>query len=170
MPENKKPLYVILHNIRSAHNVGSIFRTAEGLGVSRIYCCGYTAYPLPKNKRHPNLGQRKLAKTALGAETMVPWEHHWQTWRVLKRLKQNGVRLAAMERTAGSRNLATYEPEFPLGVLLGNEIKGLSPAILAYCDDILEIPMAGRKTSFNVAVTAGMALYAITSSPNTPVY
>ncbi len=159
-----RSLYVVLHSIRSAYNVGSIFRTADGFNVSRIFCCGYTPYPSRPGTLCPTSGQAKIAKTALGAETSVPWEHHRQAWRLLKLLRQEGIRIAALERTGTSLDISSYSPSFPLALVLGNEVNGLSPALLKYCDDVVSIPMAGMKQSYNVAVTAGIALYAVTLS------
>ncbi len=140
--------------------MGSIFRSSEGLGVAKIYCCGYTPFPLQIGKRYPTSGQTKLAKTALGAQTLVPWEHHRQTWRLFKLLKQDGVRIVGLERTAASLNITDFKPVFPMALLLGNEVKGLSKTILTYCDHVVEIPMSGRKVSFNVSVAFGIAAHA----------
>ena len=141
---SKKERIVVLDNIRSRENVGSIFRTADAAGVSKIYLCGIT--PTPPHK--------KISKTALGAETYVPWEYHAQTWRLLRKLK-----VIALEQTRDSQNIFTFKSKFPIALLLGNEVKGLSSQILKHCDKKIFIPMYGRKENLNVSVAAGGALY-----------
>ncbi len=139
-------MFLILHNIRSAYNVGSMFRTADAVGIEKIYLCGYT--PTPSQK------------TALGAEATVPWEQHGQTWRLLKKLKSDGVHITAIEQYKYSTDLFCYRPPSgPLALMVGHERKGLSSTILRYVDDILEIPMHGKKESLNVSVATGIALY-----------
>ncbi len=142
--------------------MGSIFRTADAAGVSKIYFCGIT--PIPPHE--------KISKTALGAEKWIPWEHHKQTWRLLKKLKNSRnfydiaqktrVYIVAIEQTKKSINIFDFKPKFPLVLVIGNEVKGLSPKILKYCDKIVSIPMFGKKKSLNVAVAFGIAVYAIT--------
>ncbi|MBI2057825.1 MAG: RNA methyltransferase [Candidatus Yanofskybacteria bacterium] len=164
IPENKKLLkpiiYLVLHNIRSAYNVGSIFRTADGAGISKIYLCGIT--PNPKD-------EPKIAKTSLGAEKHVPWERYKQTWRLLEKLKEQKVKITALEQSKDSIDYRKFKPKFlpagrqvHLALVVGNEVKGLSKKILKYCDKIIEIPMYGKKESLNVSVAAGVALYEIT--------
>jgi len=138
-------MFLILHNIRSVYNVGSIFRTADGADVEKIYLCGYTPTP--------------AKKTALGAEATVPWEHCAQTWRLLKKLKTAGIRIVALEQYKYSQDLFGYTPKEPMALVVGNEVRGLNNAIFKYTDDILEIPMHGQKESLNVAVAAGIVLY-----------
>ena len=146
------PLYLILHNIRSAYNVGSIFRTADAAGVAKIYLCGITPTP--------------AQKTALGAEATVPWEHVAQTWRLLEKLKKEKMHIYALEQHTASKNLFKFKPKFlPAGrqvqcaLILGHERKGVSKTILKYTDAVLEIPMHGKKESLNVAVATGIAVY-----------
>lgn len=144
-------LYVVCHNIRSLHNVGSIFRTADAAAVTRLYLCGYTGHP----------PRKEISKVALGAERTVPWEHQAQTWKLLKRLKSWGVQIVALENNLDvpSIDLFHFHPQFPLALLLGNEVGGLSPALLNRADQIVHIPMYGRKESLNVAVAFGVAIY-----------
>ena len=143
-------LYVVCHNVRSLHNVGSIFRTADGAGVTKLYLCGYTGHP----------PRPEISKVALGAENAVPWEHHYQTWRVLDRLRAQGVQIIALEnRVEGSVDYRDVRPRFPAALLLGNEVKGLSPGLLKRADVIMHIPMHGVKESLNVAVAFGIAVY-----------
>lgn len=147
----KQELCLILHNIRSAYNVGSIFRTADGAGVAKIYLCGIS--PTPEDI--------KVLKTSLGTEKTVPWEYHKQTWRLLKQLKECGIKIIALEQTPRSIDYKKFKPKFPLAVLVGGEVKGLNKKILSYVDKIIEIPMYGKKESLNVAVATGIALYKI---------
>lgn len=144
-------LYVICHNIRSLHNVGSIFRTADGVGVSRIYLCGWTGVP----------PRKEISKVALGAENFVPWEKHFQTARLIKKLKKEGVKIIALEQTKKSVRYDKFKSRFPLALILGEETKGLPKKILNLCDAAIEIPMAGKKESLNVSVAFGIAAYKI---------
>lgn len=150
MAEQK--ILLILDNIRSRENVGSIFRTADAAGVSKIYLCGIT--PTPPHE--------KISKTALGAETYVPWEYFRQTSRCLSELKAKSekLKIVALEQTRESQNIFKFKPKYPIALILGNEVKGLPPSILKKCDKKLFIPMFGKKESLNVAVAAGIALYA----------
>ena len=160
MPE----IIVIAHNIRSAHNVGSIFRTAEGFGVKKIILSGYTPYPKVKNDpRLPHILEKitsQIHKTALGAETLVPFEY--AETLDLGTLRLAGYRIVALEQAAGSANLRDYMPPDKAALLLGEEVHGITPELLVRVDDIVEIPMRGTKESFNVSVATGIALYALT--------
>ena len=157
MPE----ILLILHNIRSTHNVGSIFRTAEGFGVSKIILSGYTPYPtIPNDTRLPHIREKLAAqihKTALGAEAMVPFEYTEQL--NLSDIKTTGYRLVALEQSPKSIILSGYNSPQKLALLLGEEVAGIAPELLDQCDDIIEIPMKGQKESFNVSVAAAIALY-----------
>jgi len=163
---NEKKIYLVLDNIRSRENVGSIFRTADGAGVKKIFLCGIT--PVPS---HP-----KISKTALGADEFVAWEYYKQTWRLLEQLRDNGLQLIALERTkdainifsaqGGSASGGKFKSKFPLVLIVGNEVKGLSPKILSYADKIIAIPMYGRKESLNVSVAFGVAVYKIVENKN----
>jgi len=152
MKLNKKlPFYVICDNIRSLENIGSIFRTADALGVNKIFLGGICGQP----------PQPKIAKTALGAEKNIPWEHHWQTWRIVKRLQQEKVLVVALEQTKKGLLYAQFKPQFPLALVVGNEIKGVSPSVLKRADQVIYLPMFGQKESLNVAVAFGIAGYRI---------
>jgi tRNA G18 (ribose-2'-O)-methylase SpoU len=144
----RKKFYVILHNIRSVYNVGSIFRTADALGVDKIILSGYT--PDPENNP-------KISKTALGAERSVEWEKHCNTTTAIKKIRKKGFRIVALEQTKKSHNVIRYKPGFPLALLLGNEVSGLSKTMLSKVDEIIEIPMLGAKESLNVSVAFGIA-------------
>lgn len=161
MPE----IIVIAHNIRSTHNVGAIFRTSEGFGVQRIILSGYTPYPsLPHDTRLPHI-HRKLSdqihKTALGAETMVPFEY--QPAPDLAALRTAGYRIVGLEQDDRSIMLPAYHPSTKIALLLGEEVEGIETALRELCDDLIEIPMQGGKESFNVSVATGIALYALTT-------
>lgn len=154
-------IIVIAHNIRSTHNVGSIFRTAEGLGVSKIVLSGYTPYPKTKSDtRLPHIAEKlhkQIHKTALGAEEIVPFEYH--EILDLQALSDTGYRIVGLEQAPNSIALSDYKKFDKTALLLGEEVEGISSDLIAQCDDIIEIPMKGIKESFNVSVAAGIALY-----------
>ena len=159
MPE----IIVIAHNIRSTHNIGAIFRTAEGFGVSKIIISGYSPYPkLASDSRLPHLAEKltnQIHKTALGAETMVAFEH--QDMPGIQKLKDDGFRIVGLEQDSRSIQIDRYDRPEKIALILGEEVYGITSEIRDLCDDLLEIPMKGRKESFNVSVAAGIALYAL---------
>jgi len=146
-----KEIVLILQNIRSLDNVGSIFRTADVFKVSKIYLCGYTGTP----PRH------EISKVALGAEEWIPWEQCKQTHVVIKRLRKEGYKILALETGKGAKKLGKKCYSGKVALILGNEVKGITPAIQKRADDVVEIPMCGKKESLNVSVAAGVALYAL---------
>ena len=154
-------IIVIAHNIRSTHNVGAIFRTAEGFGANKIILSGYTPYPkMPNDSRLPHIAQKlhnQIHKTALDAETIVPFEYTEAL--DLDQFKKAGYRLVALEQDPKSKMLTTYKAPEKVALLIGEEVHGIEAKYLAQCDDILEIPMKGKKESFNVSVATGIALY-----------
>lgn len=154
---------MVAHNLRSAHNVGSLFRTADGLGVGKLYLSGYSPYPLASgDERMPHLARktdRQIQKTALNAERSVPWRHVADIAGLLAKLKARGFTVAALEQAPGAASLPDFKPPSKLVLVVGREVEGLEPEILKLCDLALEIPMLGRKESFNVAQAAAMALY-----------
>lgn len=156
-------IVLIIHNIRSTHNVGSLLRTAEGLGVNRVVLSGYTPHPeRPQDPRLPHEIQKttkQIHKTALGAQTMVRWEYHHDIAPVIKRLKKNGYTIAAIEQTPDARPLPLYHPPGKIVIIVGREVEGIEKEVLDSCDVALEIPMFGKKESFNVAQAAAIALY-----------
>ncbi len=158
-------LVVILHNIRSTHNVGSILRSCDGFGVEKIYCTGYTPYPtLPDDKRLPHLRNKitkQIHKTALGAETTLQVIQSDEISSVIDRLKSDKFELVALEQSPRAIMLPDYVPPAAqkIALLLGEEVHGTPSELLALCDEILEIPMCGKKESFNVSVATGIALY-----------
>jgi 23S rRNA (guanosine2251-2'-O)-methyltransferase len=158
-----RSLILIAHNLRSAHNVGSLLRTAEGLGVWQVFLTGYTPYPLAvDDDRLPHLATRidkQISKTALGAEQFLDWQHVATVETVIADLKARGYVIAAVEQAKNSIQLPDFEPPENLALIVGREVEGIEPEILVACDLILEIPMFGRKESFNVVQAAAMALY-----------
>lgn len=159
-----RSLIVIAHDIRSTHNVGSLLRTAEGMGVERVIFTGYTPFPtLPHHDpRLPHISDKltkDIHKTALGAESLVPWSHQPDVVQTLQMLATQGYQIAALEQHPTSITLPAYRPPEKLAILLGREVEGIDPALLAHCNDILEIPMFGQKESFNVVQAAAMVLY-----------
>lgn len=160
MPE----IIVIAHNIRSTHNVGAIFRTAEGFGVQKIILSGYTPYPKLIDSQHdtrlPHIAHKlhnQIHKTALGAEVIVPFEY--SELPPLEQLRANGFRIVGLEQTVSSIPMPIYRTPEKIAVLLGEEVHGIPDALRTQCDEFIEIPMTGKKESFNVSVAAGIALY-----------
>jgi 23S rRNA (guanosine2251-2'-O)-methyltransferase len=144
-----KDFYVICDNIRSLENIGSIFRTSDAIGVSKIFLCGISGKP----------PHHKISKTALGAEETIPFEYVRQTSRLIDRLKKDKVQIVSLEQDKKSVSYSKFKPVFPLALILGNEVRGVSKKILQKCDKIIDLPMAGKKESLNVAVSFGIAGY-----------
>ncbi len=153
-------MIAILHNIRSLHNVGSIFRTADAAGIEKLYLCGITPTPLDRF----GVVRQQVGKVSLGAEKTVPWEKASSTARIIDGLKKDGYKIFALEQ---SRNSIPYnKPTIPgnsrLALVVGHEVKGLPASILKKADKILEIPMAGEKESLNVGVAFGIVVFRLT--------
>lgn len=163
-------IILIVHNVRSAYNVGSMFRTAEVAGVSKIFLSGYSPKPIDKFRRK----RKDIAKTALGAEDLIPWEHYVQAGKLIKKLKKEGFFIIGLEQAPKSIDYKKVNP--PAGgktaLIVGNEVRGLSGKILERCNVIAEIPMQGKlfrnrpkddcgKESLNVAVALGIAIFRI---------
>ena len=146
---------VLLHNVRSAHNVGSIFRTADAAGVSRVFLTGYTPTPTDRFGR----AQPEIAKTALGAEMFIPWDYAKSPGTLLKKLQKGGWRIVAVEQDARSIDYRKLRPKEKTVFIFGNEVLGMSKSLRNACDEIIEIPMRGKKESLNVSVTAGIILF-----------
>ncbi len=157
---------VIAHDIRSVHNVGSIFRTADAAGVEKIFLCGITPAPLDRFKQ----ARADFAKVALGAEKYIPWESAPTTAGVIRQLKKEGYEIFALEQS--KRSVPYYQEAVRLArrddardariaIILGNEVRGLPLSILRVADRILEIPMIGRKESLNVAVAFGIVVFGL---------
>ena len=143
------PLAILLDNVRSMYNVGAFFRTADAAAVERLYLCGITASP-PKNA---------IAKTALGAEETVPWEHSWKPLEVAAGLRARGYELAAIETSVHAVDLFDWQPAWPVCLVFGHETDGVAPELSALCDTHVRIPMLGTKHSLNVATAGGVAIY-----------
>ncbi|MDF1613004.1 RNA methyltransferase [Stygiobacter electus] len=147
---NKLPVYVILNSIRSSYNVGSIFRTSDGAMIEKIYLCGYT--PTPEKK--------EVLKTALGSQESVKWEYVKDAKEVVRKLKNDGVKICALELTENSfPYYQVNENSFPLALIIGNEITGVQQDLLDLCDFSIEIPQYGIKQSLNVAVAYGISIF-----------
>jgi 23S rRNA (guanosine2251-2'-O)-methyltransferase len=149
--------YLILHNVRSAQNVGAIFRTADAVGIAKIYLTGYTPHPLDRFGRK----RTDVAKAALGAEQTVPWEVRTDPGKLLQQLKKHGTYLVAIEQSTAAVDYRTIRPTFPVAFILGNEVRGLSPSVLKRCDIVAQIPQVGVKESLNVSVAAGVFLFRV---------
>lgn len=146
----KKNVVAILDNIRSRENIGSIFRTADAAGISKLYLCGIT--PTPPHA--------KISKTALGAENTVMWESQKQTFRIVKKLKKEKFYIVALETTKKANNIfETNIKKQKIALIIGSEVKGISPTVLKNANTIIKIPMRGEKESLNVAVAFGIATY-----------
>lgn len=151
----KRDVRLLLDSIRSVHNVGSIFRTAETVGVRKIYCAGTTPTPVDRfNRKRPD-----LAKVALGAEDMVEWEHVVESMPVANALKKDGFQVVALEQTEGSVDYKSITTSDRCLIILGAEVDGVSKDLLRLADVIAEIPMHGQKESLNVSVSAGIFLF-----------
>ncbi len=147
--EPKLPFCVVLNDIRSLYNVGSIFRTADGAGVEKLWICGITGFP-PDNQ---------ISKTALGAEKEVPWEYRRHVCEIVRELKARGYQILFLEQLAESIPYQDFRASGPVCLVLGNEISGVSEELLALCDKTIEIDMAGAKNSLNVSVAFGVVAY-----------
>lgn len=156
-------IVLIVHNIRSAHNVGSLMRSADSFGVSSIIFSGYSPYPqLPHDSRLPHIARKMnalIAKTALGAEAYVPFSYEENVTVLLKRLKKEGYTIVALEQDSSSIPLPTYKSADKIALIIGEEVNGITLDLLTLCDTIVEIPMHGKKESLNVAVATGITLY-----------
>lgn len=155
----KKEISLILHNIRSAHNVGSIFRTSDATDVNHIYFTGYTPRPYNNILPYTTKPERGIIKTALGAEKFVDWSYHDDIYKLINELKKNDVCIVGLEQDKKSINYSNYKCPNSIALILGNEPKGIDDSVLLQCDDIIEIPMYGKKQSLNVSVAVGIALY-----------
>ncbi len=155
--DKRLPFCVVLNSIRSLHNVGSIFRTADGAGVEKVWLCGHTGYP----------PQGGITKTSLGAEDHVPWEYSENILSLIKELKLKGYQIVLLEQIEGSVQHDQFHPKSPVCLVIGNEITGVEDGLVKECDTAIEIEMAGIKNSLNVAVAFGVVAYAIRSALKT---
>lgn len=146
----KMPFIAVLENVRSAYNVGSVFRTADAFLLDGIYLCGYTAFPPHK----------EIRKTALGAEETVHWKHFKKAEEAISELRLQGYRIYAVEQAVNSTPLNSFQPgPGKLAVVFGNEVTGVEQSTIALCDGCIEIPQAGMKHSLNISVAAGIVLW-----------
>ena len=148
---------LILNDIRSLHNVGSIFRTADGAGVAKIYLCGYTPGPVDRFGR----AVKEIAKVALGAEKSVPYEVR-EIAELIAELKSKGTQVVAVEQAPRAVPYTDFVPAGDVALVLGSEVPGLPGEVLKLCDAVIDIPMRGTKESLNVSVAAGIAMYKLT--------
>ena len=148
---DKTPITVVLDNVRSCNNIGSVFRTSDALLIEKVILCGITATP-------PN---KDIHKTALDAEKSVPWEYFEETELAVAQLKENGYRVFAVEQVENSISLPDFTPEKDqkLALVFGNEVKGVQQSVVNCCDGAIEIPQYGTKHSFNISVSAGIVLW-----------
>jgi tRNA G18 (ribose-2'-O)-methylase SpoU len=146
----KKPIVVVMDQIRSMHNVGSVFRTADAFLISGVCLCGFTPQP----------PHRDIHKTALGATDSVDWMYYEQTTDAVNALKQQGYKVYAIEQTEGSIPLNAFEKnDQPIAFVFGNEVEGVDEAVIAICDGVIEIPQWGMKHSLNISVAAAVVLW-----------
>lgn len=145
----ERRICLLAHNVRSLWNVGSFFRTGDGIGIEKIYLTGYTGVP----------PRKEISKTSLGADEWVAWEQHADPVLLLQDLRKDGWSIAALEQLPGSISLMDYDVPAKVCLIVGNELTGVSADLIAPGDDVIEIPMLGKKESLNVAVAAGIALH-----------
>jgi len=147
--------YLVLENIRSAYNVGAMFRTADGAGVEKIFLVGYTPTPIDRFARV----QPEIEKTSLGASQTIPWQHFSQPQELIAELHKKSCAIVPVEQTENSIQLQTFIVPENVAYVMGNEVEGVSKEFLTAADIIVEIPMRGEKESLNVSVAAGIVLY-----------
>jgi 23S rRNA (guanosine2251-2'-O)-methyltransferase len=159
---DKFPVIVVLENVRSAYNVGSVFRTADAFLIQAIYICGYSAYPPHK----------EIKKTALGAEETVSWKHFKTSFEAIEELRKEKYKVYAVEQAVDSLKLhaASFKPEEKIAVVFGNEVTGIEQSTIHLCDGCIEIPQLGMKHSLNIATAAGVVLWELVRDRiNTPI-
>lgn len=156
----KNPVIVVLDNVRSCNNTGSVFRTSDALLIEKIYLCGITATP-------PN---KEIRKTALDAEKSVAWEYVEHTEKLIEQLRKNGYKTYAVEQVEKSIPLPDFQPAKgeKIALIFGNEVKGVQQKVVDLCDGSIEIPQYGTKHSFNISVSAGIVLWDIFQKINKP--
>jgi 23S rRNA (guanosine2251-2'-O)-methyltransferase len=149
--QEKLPVVVVLDNVRSMHNVGSVFRTGDGFSIEKLYLCGITAQP----------PHREIEKTALGATQSVDWRHFRDTLQAIAELRDAGYTIIAIEQALGSVMLNTFEPEadHKYALIFGNEVNGVDEEVMKNIDQCIEIPQFGTKHSFNIVISAGIVLW-----------
>lgn len=163
-----RSLIIIAHDIRSTHNIGSLLRTADGFGVDIVYISGFSPYPLMDNdSRLPHISLKltnQINKTALGAIDTVNWKHSNDLPTLITQLKSHGYRIIGLEQASNSQKINNYQPPEKCALLLGSEVDGIDEIFQQLCDDLIEIPMYGKKESFNVTQAAAIAMYVLRES------
>jgi 23S rRNA (guanosine2251-2'-O)-methyltransferase len=149
-----KEVHLVAVNIRSAFNVGVLFRTADSFGISKIWIAGYT----------PTSDHESVKKTALGAELTVPWERVVDPIECLDQLRASGVHVYALEIADHAHDLARIEPQYPCAIVVGNEVEGLSKMQMEHCDEVVMLPQVGQKESLNVGVAGSIAMWQLKGS------
>lgn len=157
----RTPISLLLNDIRSLHNVGAIFRIADGIRAEKIYLCGITGKPSAEGEARHRRPNRMIAKTALGAEVSVPWEYHAEAFEIAKRLKKSGTQLIVLEHTDSSVLYSDAKPQAPVCLIIGNEVTGVDQNLVELADLAVEIPMMGEKNSLNASVAAGILAYRV---------
>ena len=147
--------YLIVENVRSAYNVGEIFRTADGAGVDKIFLVGYTPLPIDRFGRP----QTEIAKTSLGASVTMNWESAASTAEIITQLQSDGCTVVALEQTPNSISISEFVVPENVAYVLGNEVEGVTAQTLSLVDRVIDIPMLGKKESLNVSVAAGIVMY-----------
>jgi 23S rRNA (guanosine2251-2'-O)-methyltransferase len=149
--QQKLPVVVVLDNVRSMHNVGSVFRTGDGFSIEKLYLCGITAQP----------PHREIEKTALGATQSVDWKHFPDTLQAIAELREAGYTIIAIEQASGSVMLNTFQPKADqkYALIFGNEVNGVDEEVMKNIDACIEIPQFGTKHSFNIVISAGIVLW-----------
>lgn len=153
----KREVRVLIHDIRSTHNVGSIFRTSDAVGVSQIYISGFS--PTPKDKF--DRWRKDVIKVSLGAEKTIPWEYFVSPISIIKKLKKEGFEVVGLEQSEKSIDYKRYKSNKPILFIVGSEVEGMDKKILDLCDKVIEIPMLGDKESLNVSVAFGVSIYRV---------
>lgn len=158
-----RDIVVIAHNIRSTHNIGSLFRTCDGLGISKLYITGYSPYPRhTDDTRLPHISDKltkQINKTALGAEESVSWHYDSDPKSIIDIMRSKNYQIIGLEQTPQSVSIVDFAVPSKIVLLLGEELDGINNSLQMMCDGFIEIPMQGHKESFNVSVAAAMALY-----------
>lgn len=161
--EIHRSIIVVAHNIRSTHNIGSLFRTCEGLGVDLLYLTGYTPYPKVDNDdRLPYIADKvhqQIKKTALGAEETLSFKYENDPVKVISDIKNKGYKIVALEQSSNSEKINSWSPPQKIAVILGEEVEGINRELLSLANTHIEIPMFGKKESFNVVQAAAMFLF-----------
>lgn len=162
---SKLKLVIIAHDMRSTHNVGSLIRTAEALGVNKIYFTGYTPYPAhKKDSRLPYISEKldkQINKTALGTQKLISWEHTEDIYKLIKQLRNKDYCIVGLEQNNKSIPIDNFKSSKNVALILGREVEGIDTKILNNCDKIIEIPLRGKKESLNVVQASAIAIYSL---------